>query len=187
MEIRPDGIAWLRRAHAGELGAALAYRGHALSVRNTAERARILEILLEELAHRGEAGLLLKRCGSRPDRRLAMRIARIGRVAGIACRFTGHFTGHFLPMFGAALAEAVNVWEYARLTVAAGNAYDIIDFATRAMAIERGHATWFFERCLRHRGMLSLALVWMSGRRWVRRSDQLCLSTSSAVLVTGST
>jgi demethoxyubiquinone hydroxylase (CLK1/Coq7/Cat5 family) len=153
-------IAWLRRAHAGELGAALAYRGHARSLRPGGERARVWAILVEEMAHRREAAALLARRGARPDRRLVRRIARLGRIAGIAC----HLTGHLLPMLGAAVAEAVNVWEYRQMALAAVADREVAAFARTAGARESEHADWFLAACRRHHGWTGRALAAVTAR-----------------------
>ena len=183
-EPHPAVMAWLRRAHAGELGAALAYRGHALSLRLPAERAHVWAILLEEIQHRREAAALLARHGGRPDRRLVRRIARLGRVAGIACRFTGHL----LPMLGAALAEAINVWEYEEMARVAQSDPIIGAFAQRAERTERDHAEWFLDCCRRHHGLIAVLVEWALRRSAARqRSNQPCFKTNKAVLVTGST
>lgn len=182
MDDHPATLAWLRRAHAGELGAALAYRGHALSLRLPSERAAVLAILVEEIAHRREAAALLARCGGRPDLRLVRRIARVGRVAGIACRFTGHL----LPMLGAALAEAINVWEYGEMARTAEDDVELVAFARRARATEREHARWFLGSCRRHHGWIAAVAAWLLARG-AADPAQPCFSTSSAVLVTGST
>lgn len=184
MDPHPTLLAWLRRAHAGELGAALAYRGHALSLRHGPERARIWAILVEEIAHRRVAAMLLAQRDVRPDRLLVRRVARIGRVAGIACRFTGHL----LPMLGAALAEWINVWEYGEMARVAKDDPDAAAFARDAAEVERGHAEWFLRAAARHRGMVGVIVGWLL-TRGVRAEApaQPCLSTSRAVLVTGST
>jgi len=151
-------LRWLRRAHAGELGAALAYRGHARSVRDAGERARILRILGEELAHRAEAAALLTARGATGDRQLARWVARLGRIAGIACRCTGHWA----PMLGAAIAEAINVGEYRRLGAAARAAGDgeALDFARRSQRLEAEHARWFAACAERHGGVGAAIAQW---------------------------
>ena len=141
-------LRWLRRAHAGELGAAIAYRGHARSVRRPAERARLYRILAEELRHRAEAAALLAARGADCDRRLGCNVARLGRIAAISCAFTGHWA----PMLGAALAEAINVGEYRHLGRAAlaADDRDVADFARRSQRLEREHAEWFVAAAARH-------------------------------------
>jgi demethoxyubiquinone hydroxylase (CLK1/Coq7/Cat5 family) len=147
-------LRWLRRAHAGELGAALAYRGHARSVRRPAERVRLYAILHEELGHRAEAAVLLADRGEAGDARLGRGVARLGRVAAIGCRCTGHWA----PMLGAALAEAINVSEYHRLALAAERAGDaeVVAFAVRSRRLEAEHARWFVACAARHGGMMAM-------------------------------
>ncbi len=156
-------LRWLGRAYAGELGAALAYRGHARSLPVGAERRRIAAILVEEIAHRAEAAALLAARGGHGDVRLARRIARVGRIAGILC----HRTGLWAPMFGAALAEVINVGEYRRLGAAALAARDdeVADFARRAQRLEAEHACWFIACAERHGALLAILARWL--RAWL--------------------
>jgi hypothetical protein len=102
---------WLLQvAYSGELGAAVAYAGHAAAVADPAERRRILEIRSEELDHRARVGRMLGPLGSGPDRGLEARYRRIGSAIAAFCRLGGWF----LPMYGAGWIEKLNIAEYER-------------------------------------------------------------------------
>jgi len=116
---RASLIALLQLAYSGELAAAHAYRGHARSVREPAERARIAEIEREEWHHRELVGGMLAALGAAPDPARERRALRVGRTLGALC----HVSGWLAPMYGAGRLESRNVREYesaARLARAAG-------------------------------------------------------------------
>ena len=139
----------LQNAYSGELAAAYAYRGHWNSLKDGAQRKRIIQIEDEEWLHREKVGRLLLGLQSRPLKRKEARMWLIGRVAGIAC----HVTGWFLPMYFAGRLETANVGEYES---AAGHAAELglIDFESelRVMAaVEREHEIFFMSVVARHR------------------------------------
>lgn len=107
VECRRRLVSLLRRAHAGELAAALAYRGHWRSVRDADERARIREIEEEELHHRRQVAEMLGALGVRPSRLGERRAALIGRTLGALC----HVAGWLPPMYGAGRLESRNIRE----------------------------------------------------------------------------
>lgn len=142
---------FLRLAHAGELGAAVAYESHARIARNTPERDRILEIRAEEIDHRERVGRILARLGERPDSSIERSMERIGRAIAAFCRIGGWF----LPMYGAGRLEARNIVEYeetARAAALSGHGEfvdDLLDIAEVEWEHERffrltaaTHAMW---------------------------------------------
>lgn len=109
----------LRGAHAGELGAALAYDGHWRSLRNHGEVAEVRQIALDELAHRARVGEMLAELGVEPDPWRERWMRAIGTAISCLCRVGGWF----IPMYGAGRLESGNVREYedaARFAVLAG-------------------------------------------------------------------
>src|SRR5262245_30492653 len=100
----------LQAAYSGERGAALAYRGHAASLRDPAERAHILVIRAEELDHRQRVGRILTALGARPSRLLELRNLCVGGAIAAFC----HVGGWYLPMYGAGVIERRNLAEYER-------------------------------------------------------------------------
>lgn len=99
----------LQKAHAAERGAALAYRGHAASVRDPRERAAIYNIEMEEWRHREMLQSMLTMLGAPtlPVHEIVMFM--IGRSLSSLC----FLCGRFLPMFCAYWLERVNVHQYA--------------------------------------------------------------------------
>ena len=139
---------FLRMAHAGELGAALAYESHARTARTFAERDRILEIRAEELDHRERVGRMLARLGERPDPKIERTMERIGRAIASFCRIGGWF----LPMYGAGRLERRNIVEYedaARASALSGHPEFVDDLLDMA-EVEWDHERFFRERSASH-------------------------------------
>lgn len=145
---RADLVALLRMAHAGELAAALAYVGHARSVRDPDERATIERIHDEELAHRAVVAGMLAELGAGPDPRQERRMRRIGRSVSAFCRVGGWFG----PMYGAGRIERNNVGEYERAAgyaVEAGLAH-LVPALVEMSEVEWDHERWFREKAASH-------------------------------------
>ena len=145
---RAELVALLQLAHSGELAAAHAYVGHAASVRDPAERERILEIRAEEVDHRARVRAMLDALGVEPDARRERRLGRIGRTISAFC----HVGGWFAPMYGAARLERKNIGEYERaaaFALTAGHG-EIIDDLIDMSEVEWEHERWFRERCAGH-------------------------------------
>src|SRR6185503_4667461 len=87
----------LQLAHSGELAAIYAYRGHAKSVSDAAQRTRIVEIERDEAEHRLRVRAMLDEIEITPSRRREAKLALIGRILGFLC----HLGGWFVPMYGA--------------------------------------------------------------------------------------
>ena len=103
----------LQDAHAGELAAAYAYRGHWRSMwrghrrefergRDPTRRARA------EWHHRRLVAQLLDELGARPRRRRELLMWSVGRFFGSLCFVSGYFG----PMYAAGRLEAMNVGQY---------------------------------------------------------------------------
>jgi hypothetical protein len=101
-------IRLLQLAFSAELGAALAYCGHAAAVTDPAQRRRITEIRLEELDHRARLGRMLGHLESSPNALLELQYRCIGTAIAAFC----HVGGWFLPMYGAGWLERQNIAEY---------------------------------------------------------------------------
>jgi rubrerythrin len=131
----------LRSAHAGERAAAFAYRGHARSVHDAAQRAAIARIEHEEWEHRRRLGEMIQELGHQPARLREALFATIGRVLSALC----HVSGWYLPMYAAGWIEARNVQEYDVAAMYARAAY-LEDYAcelTRMADCEREHEAYF--------------------------------------------
>lgn len=100
----------LQDAHAGELAAAYAYRGHWKSLgRRPDARAEVQRIEGAEWHHRGVVATMLIELGTRPRKRRELLMASIGRFFGALCFVSGFFG----PMYAAGRLEAMNVGQYA--------------------------------------------------------------------------
>ena len=98
----------LQYAHAGELGAARAYRGHwhAVTARDEVEGIRRIE--QEEWLHRANVNRMLGMLGAKPFLPLEWAIGTIGAVLGALCPVSGWF----FPMYLAGRLEFGNVDQY---------------------------------------------------------------------------
>lgn len=109
-ETRRKLVRLLQLAYSGELAAALAYQGHARSVKDPQERAMITKIEKDEWEHRETVGRLLADLGARPIRIRELRASVVGNLLSFLCAWMGWF----LPMYMAGKLETKNVEEYDR-------------------------------------------------------------------------
>jgi rubrerythrin len=146
--VRAGLVRILQDAHAGELAAAYAYRGHWRSVRDRSERAEIARIESAEWHHRNEVFEHLCALGAGPRPRRELLMGAIGRFFGTLC-FVG---GWFGPMYAAGRLEAANTAEYESAQRAA-SALGLDDLAAALevmIAEEDRHEQWFGDRCRDH-------------------------------------
>jgi len=115
--------ALLSLAYSGERAAALAYRGHARSLRPGPVRAAIEDIEADELRHRRAVGEMLARLGRQPGAGRELRAWLIGRTLSFLC----HVSGALLPLYGAGWLERRNIQEYV---------------AAAEFAAQSGHEPW---------------------------------------------
>src|SRR5687768_2972355 len=94
-------VSQLQRAHAGELAAALAYRGHWRSLPAGDERETVRRIEREEWHHRRLVREMLVHLRARPRPLREAVHWTIGRTLGLGC----HLSGWLLPMLGAGRLE----------------------------------------------------------------------------------
>ncbi|MBI3097369.1 MAG: ferritin-like domain-containing protein [Planctomycetes bacterium] len=134
-------VSLLQRAHAGERAAALAYQGHAASVRDPGDRRRISEIEREELAHRECLGRLLETMGAGPDPSRERRAGLVGTLLSNLCRAAGWY----FPMYAAGRLERRNIVEYeiaAAAAVRAGRP-EFVEDLLRMAETEWEHERYF--------------------------------------------
>jgi rubrerythrin len=144
----------LQCAYSGELGAALAYRGHWKSVKDPSEKKHIRQIEHEEWVHRRRVGEMLVSLRSAPVKSKEIRLWITGRMIGLAC----HLIGWFMPMYFAGRIESRNVEEYLAAARHA-RALSLAEFESdllRMAEVERQHEKFFLEKVARH-WMLPLA------------------------------
>jgi rubrerythrin len=131
----------LQHAHAGELAAGHAYRGHAASVSDPEEKARIRAIEDEEWVHRKNVGKMLAALGAGPDPARERKLHAIGRTIAFLCRIGGWY----VPMYGAGRLESHNVKEYedaADLAVASGRP-EFVPCLLEMAEVEWEHEAYF--------------------------------------------
>ena len=136
-------IRLLQLAYSGEKAAALAYQGHARSVRDPGEKTMIAKIENDEWVHRRKVGELLEELDAAPLRIREIRSAVVGHVLSFLCGVAGWF----LPMFLAGKLETKNVCEYEK---AAGWAAEVgldemVPDLLEMAAVEVEHEKYFFE------------------------------------------
>ncbi|HYM61607.1 MAG TPA: ferritin-like domain-containing protein [Thermoanaerobaculia bacterium] len=150
-------IRLLQNAHAGELAAGWAYRGHANSVRSDTERARIREIEADEWHHRELVAGMLRQLGARPRPARELTLHCIGKTIAFLC----HVGGWFMPMYGAGRLERHNIVEYedAAIYAAASGHQEMIDCLLTMAEVEWEHERYFRERIVGH-GLLRLFPLW---------------------------
>jgi demethoxyubiquinone hydroxylase (CLK1/Coq7/Cat5 family) len=149
MDARRRLIGLLRVAYSGELGAALAYRGHARSVVNATERGEIEKIEGEERDHRETLRAMLSCLGARPDPAHERRARLIGGALAVLCRWTGWF----MPMYLAGQLERRNIDEYevaARAAAEAGHG-EFVEPLREMAAAEAEHERYFRRKTASHR------------------------------------
>lgn len=146
---RQNLIRILQNAHAGEVAAAYAYRGHWRSLRDSPEKERIKEIEAEEWDHRRRVGEWLEKLGAKPRPLREKIFWTIGNVLGPSC----HISGWFMPMYFAGRLESQNSVEYEDAAVFARElgldecVEDLLDMAR----VELEHEEFFRETVTGHR------------------------------------
>ena len=146
--VRADLVRILQNAHAGELAAAYAYRGHWRSLRRPAERMEVARIESAEWHHRNEVFEHLAELGAAPRRRRELLMGAIGRFFGALCLIGGWFA----PMYAAGRLEAINTIEYetARAAAETLGLTDLVADLDDMIAEEIRHEVWFGDRCRDH-------------------------------------
>lgn len=108
-DARENLVRILQNAHAGELAAAFAYRGHWKSLKKSAaERENIQKIEREEWEHRANVARWLNELNAEPNNIREKIFWIIGKSIGAAC----FVAGWFFPMYFAGRLESGNVQEY---------------------------------------------------------------------------
>jgi rubrerythrin len=150
-DARENLIRILQNAHAGELAAAFAYRGHWKSLRknSAAEREQIKKIEAEEWAHRENVARWLEKLGAKPRPLREKVFWTIGKTIGIAC----FVSGWFFPMYFAGRLESGNVQEYVDAAEFARELgmSECIDELMEMSRVEGEHEEFFRKVVAKHR------------------------------------
>lgn len=139
----------LQDAYSGELAAALAYQGHARSVKDLSQKGMIRRIEEEEWDHRERVGRMLAALGATPVRGKEIKRRVIGRVIAMGC----HMVGWFIPMYFAGRLEGENICAYDVAAVHA-NALGLEEFERDLLdmeSVEQGHEEFFLGLVVNHR------------------------------------
>ena len=156
-DARADLVTVLQHAHAGELAAGHAYRGHAASVSDPVEKAHIRKIEDEEWVHRRQVGEMLAALGAAPVPARERKLERIGKTIAFLCRIGGWY----VPMYGAGRLESHNVKEYedaADLAVASGHP-EFVACLLEMAEVEWDHEAYFRGKVESH-GLRHVIRVW---------------------------
>ncbi len=109
MELRhPALVRLLQRAYSAERAAALAYVGHAASLKDPTAKAAVRQIENDEWDHRRNLAGILRTYGIPVSRFFEAKYYVIGRFISTSC----HFIGWFMPYYFAGKLESGNVCEY---------------------------------------------------------------------------
>ncbi len=148
MGAREDLVRLLQAAYSGELAAAIAYRGHARTLRDSHERASVERIECEEWDHRERVGRMLDVLGARPVPSRERRARLIGHAIATFCRIGGWFA----PMYGAGRLESRNIREYDDAARAAGECghAEFVDELLRMADVEWEHEAFFRSKAASH-------------------------------------
>ena len=146
---RQNLIRILQNAHAGELAAAFAYRGHWKSLKNSPEKTHIKKIEAEEWEHRENVARWLEELGSKPNERREKIFWTIGKFIGLAC----YVSGWFFPMYFAGRLESQNVQEYVDAAKFAKELEmdECFDEMMKMSRVEGEHEIFFSQTVATHR------------------------------------
>ena len=147
--VRRNLIRILQNAHAGELAAAYAYRGHWKSLKDSAEKERIKQIEAEEWAHRANVRKWLEHLGAKPNALREKIFWTIGRSLGLTC----YVSGWFFPMYFAGRLESQNVQEYVEAAEFAKELGmpECFDEMMEMSRVEGEHEIFFSQTVANHR------------------------------------
>ncbi len=104
----PTLRASLQKAYSAEKAAALAYIGHAASLKDPKERTRVKEIEQDEWDHRNAVNELMQLYDIPVSKYYEFLYTFIGKSIGYSC----YLIGRFMPYFFAGKLESGNVCEY---------------------------------------------------------------------------
>ena len=146
---RQNLIRILQNAHAGELAAAYAYRGHWKSLKASDIKEGIKKIEAEEWTHRANVRKWLEKLGAKPRGIREKVFWTIGRSLGIGC----FVSGWFFPMYFAGRLESQNVQEYVTAAEFAKELEmtDCVEEMMEMSRVEGEHEEFFRQIVTNHR------------------------------------
>ncbi len=148
-DARSNLIRILQNAHAGELAAAYAYRGHWKSLKDSAVKNGIKKIEAEEWAHRENVARWLEKLDTKPRRMREAVFWTIGRSLGVLC----YVSGWFLPMYFAGRLESRNILEYEEAAHFANEIElpECVKEMLEMSKVEAEHELFFSQTVAKHR------------------------------------
>lgn len=148
-DARQKLIRILQNAHAGELAAAFAYRGHWKSLRESDEKKQIKIIETEEWIHRENVLKWLTELNAEPRKLREAIFWTIGKSLGVLC----FVSGWFLPMYFAGRLESQNILEYEEAAHFAGEIglKECVAEMLEMSKVEAEHEAFFRRTVANHR------------------------------------
>ncbi|MFT7612447.1 MAG: hypothetical protein ACI9J3_001410 [Parvicellaceae bacterium] len=104
----PKLVKQLKKAYSGEKAAALAYIGHAGSVKDIVQKAEIKQIEDDEWGHRKEVLIIMNTYNIPISKYYEFKFHIIGKLISLGC----YLIGWFMPYYFAGRLESGNVCEY---------------------------------------------------------------------------
>jgi demethoxyubiquinone hydroxylase (CLK1/Coq7/Cat5 family) len=146
---RENLVRILQNAHAGEVAAAYAYRGHWRSLKLSPEKTHIEKIEAEEWDHRRRVGEWLAKLDAGPRLVREKVFWSIGRTLGLSC----FIAGWFMPMYFAGRLESQNSLEYEEAARFAKELcmHDCVDDLLDMARVELEHEIFFKQTITGHR------------------------------------
>jgi rubrerythrin len=144
-----DLIDLLKKAYSGEKAAALAYSGHAASLKDQTEKAEIKQIEIDEWNHRHEIFQIMEKYEIEASKYYEFRSYIIGQIICLSC----YFIGRFMPFYFAGKLESQNVGEYLKMKEYF-NQLDIQEHNNLLLNLsqkEKDHENYLLERIKNHK------------------------------------
>jgi hypothetical protein len=153
----------LRKAHSVEKATALAYQGHAASVKDPLEKKAIQQIEVDEWRHRETVLDIMKKYGVPVSIYYELKYRIIGKIISKSCCVMGWF----MPFYFAGKRENGNVCEYLRImkcfhSLGVHN-HDRILY-TLSMK-EKEHERYFLNKIRNHKLLSVFEIIFSWGRK----------------------
>lgn len=145
----PKLVNLLRMAYSAEKAAALAYIGHANSIKDPEQKAAIKQIEEDEWNHRREVLAIIRRYDIPISKWYEIKFHVIGRLISACC----YVIGWFMPFYFAGRLESGNVCEYFRMM----HYFEEVEITDHHATLyemgikEKEHEMFFLEKLQSHR------------------------------------
>ncbi len=145
----PQLVDLLKRAYSAEKAAALAYQGHARSVKDHIDKLAIKQIEEDEWNHRHDVLQIMNTYGIQVSHWYEIKFYIMGKLISASC----HVLGWFMPFYFAGSLESGNVCEYFRMM----HFFDELGIKKHHQVLydmgirEKEHEVYFLSRIKNHR------------------------------------